>query len=77
MALNQVYLEKYKELGAETSANENGILVNILWKFEEKKNSTAREIGIYIFQKWSERTDPPTERETAGMWLFWCRFSDT
>jgi len=29
-ALNRVYLEKYKELGAETSANENGILVNIL-----------------------------------------------
>jgi len=30
MALNRVYLEKYNELGAHTSANENGILVNSL-----------------------------------------------
>jgi len=37
MALNRLYLEKYKELEAETSANENGILVNILWKFGKKK----------------------------------------
>jgi len=29
-ALNRLYLEKYKELGAETLANENGILMNIL-----------------------------------------------
>jgi len=30
MALNHLYLQKYKELWAETSAMENSILVNIM-----------------------------------------------
>jgi len=60
-ALNRVYLEKYKELEAETSANENGILVNILWKFEKKKFSGARDIAHDIFLKTG--AERPTERQ--------------
>jgi len=49
MPLNRLYLEKYNELEAETSANENGVQMNILWKFGKKKFSTAREIDTNIF----------------------------
>jgi len=45
-ALNQLYLEKYNELGAETSANENGILLNILlkpWRQTHRQTDTQTD----------------------------------
>jgi len=64
--LNRPYFEKYESLGAETLGNQNGILVNILRKFQKKKILHPEiYISIHIFWKCGgdRRTDGQAECE--------------